>query len=56
MQTIGYELKVLRIERGMTQKELAQASGLGLNSIINLEQGRNVSPSTIRKVRSILMP
>lgn len=54
MQTIGFELKTKRIELGHTQKELCKLAGVGLNSLINLESGRNVSPSTIKKVRTAL--
>lgn len=54
MQTIGYELKTKRIENGMTQKELCSLAGVGLNAVINLESGKNVSPTTIKKVRTAL--
>lgn len=54
MQTIGFELKVKRIEMGHTQKDLSRLAGVGLNSIINLESGKNVSPTTIKKIRTAL--
>lgn len=54
MQTIGFELKTKRIEMGHTQKELCKIAGVGLNSLINLENGKNVSPTTIKKVRTAL--
>ena len=41
---IGERLKALRIARGMTQLELAQATGLSLSIIAQLEQGETANP------------
>src|SRR5947209_7682992 len=35
------KLKSLREQKGWTQQQLAEASGLGQRSVSNLEQGRN---------------
>lgn len=43
-----------RIEKGYTQKQLAQEAGCGLNAIINFEAGRNVRPSTVAKITKAL--
>ena len=37
-------LKILRKHRGMTQKELSDASGVSCNSIINYENSRRLNP------------
>ena len=49
-------LRTLRKYRNMTQKELADASGVSCSSIINYENGRRVSPpiSILNKLASAL--
>lgn len=54
MQEVGYVLKKIRIENGLTQSEVCKAAGVGKNALVNLENGRSVSPSTIRKVKDTL--
>lgn len=54
MQEVGYVLKKIRIENGFTQSEICKLAGVGKNALINLENGRSVSPSTIRKVKETL--
>lgn len=54
MQEIGYTLKKIRIENGFTQEDICKAAGVGKNALINLENGRGVSPTTIRKVKETL--
>lgn len=54
MQEIGYTLKKIRIENGFTQSEICKAAGVGKNALVNLENGRSVSPNTIRKVKETL--
>ena len=54
MQEVGYILKKIRIENGFTQEDICKAAGVGKNALINLENGRGVSPTTIRKVKETL--
>ena len=54
MQEIGYTLKKIRVENGYTQEDICKLAGVGKNALINLENGRNVSPTTIRKVKETL--
>lgn len=54
MQDVGYILKKIRIENGFTQEDICKAAGVGKNALINLENGRGVSPTTIRKVKDTL--
>ena len=54
MQEIGYVLKKIRIENGFTQEDICKLAGVGKNALINLENGRGVSPITIRKVKETL--
>lgn len=54
MQEVGYILKKIRIENGFTQEDICKAAGVGKNALINLENGRGVSPTTIRKVKDTL--
>lgn len=54
MQEVGYVLKKIRIENGFTQSDICKAAGVGKNALVNLENGRSVSPSTIRKVKETL--
>lgn len=46
---MGYRIKQLREERGMTQDELAQASGIGRVTIALIESGatKNASSKTL---------
>ena len=48
-------LRKLRIEAAMSQRELAEASGVTQGTISRLEQGdTNVQPSTLRKLAAAL--
>lgn len=52
---IGARIRELRIERGMLQKELAEAVGLTRPSITNIEAGRqNVSGPVARCIAAAL--
>lgn len=39
-ETVGARIRALRIEQGMTQEELALASGVTRNVLIDVEHGR----------------
>ncbi|NLC83773.1 MAG: helix-turn-helix transcriptional regulator, partial [Ruminococcaceae bacterium] len=41
MQSIGDRIRLLRIDRKLTQKELAQELGIGYSTIQGYEQGLN---------------
>jgi len=48
-------LRKLRIEAALSQRELAEASGVTQGTISRLEQGdTNVQPSTLRKLAAAL--
>jgi transcriptional regulator with XRE-family HTH domain len=52
---IGGNLKRLRIERAMTQEELAQAAGIGTNTVTRLEADiTEPRPPTLRKLAQAL--
>lgn len=44
MGLFGDRLRELRIEAGLTQKELAERSGLSFQAVRDLEQGVNFDP------------
>ena len=47
---IGKRLKVMRISKTVSQKELAEETGLSIRTISNLESGKDVSLSTLIEV------
>ena len=52
---IGKKLRQLRIERAMTQEELAQAAGIGKNTVNRLETNiTEPRPPTLRKLAQAL--
>ena len=52
---IGDEVKRLRLRRAMTQQELADAAGLGINTIIRIEGNKTQPhPPTVRKLATAL--
>ncbi len=53
--TIGEKIKELRKEKGLTQEELAKATGITCASIINIEKGHNTpSPTSLYKISEAL--
>ena len=38
--SIGYKVKQIRLERGITQEQLAEAAGVGVTHISHLETGK----------------
>ena len=52
-QELGQRLKTLRLQRNITQKELAQATTLSLNSIKSLESGRAKLSTLIAVLREL---
>lgn len=53
-QRIGRRLKAIRILRGMTQKELADACGYSNTTICNIENGGDYKISTLHKIEEVL--
>lgn len=47
METFGYRVRAARKTRGMTQTQLAAASGLSQTTISDIERGRNASSADI---------
>lgn len=50
MQELGARISRLRIDRGLTQEKLARESGIGLASLVRLENGDNSRMSTVIRV------
>lgn len=48
MSTIGTRLRTARIKAGMTQQELAEATGVGRARICNLERDYGGERTTVR--------
>lgn len=53
-QRIARRLKAIRIIRGMTQKELADACGYSNATICNIEKGGDYKISTLHKIEEVL--
>lgn len=53
-QRIARRLKAIRILRGMTQKELADACGYSNTTICNIERGGDYKISTLHKIEEVL--
>lgn len=52
-QELGNRLKALRLQRNVTQKDLAEATTLSLNSIKSLEAGRGKLSTLIAVLREL---
>ena len=50
---LGHRIKALRLGKNMTQKELAEATTLSLNSIKSLESGRSKLSTLIAVLREL---
>lgn len=46
----GKQLKMLRVERDLTQEELGKKSGLSKTTIVRIENGLNFSNRTYQKL------
>lgn len=54
-EEIGAELQTLRVQRGLTVRELGETSGLAFTTISKIENGRyNVSVDILGKVADAL--
>ena len=50
---LGHRIKALRLRKNITQKELAEATTLSLNSIKSLESGRSKLSTLIAVLREL---
>ena len=50
------DYKLERENRGWTQKQLSEKSGVSIQTIFNLEKGRKIKESTKRKIAKALCP
>ena len=50
LKDIGLRMKEYRIRQRMQQKELAEGAGVGLDTVVRLEQGKNVSFDKILRI------
>lgn len=53
-QRIANRVKLLRIERKMSQKQLADACGYSNTTICNIERGGDYKISTLHKIEKVL--
>lgn len=53
-QRIARRVKSVRISRGLTQRELADACGYSNTTICNIENGGDYKISTLRKIEEVL--
>ena len=53
-QRIARRLKAIRILRGLTQKELADACGYSNATICNIEKGGDYKISTLHNIEEVL--
>ena len=54
LRELGSRLKAIRIERMMTQEELAEQTNLARRTISNLESGKDISFATVIEVMRAL--
>lgn len=54
VKTLCERLRQARIRRQFTQAELAQRAGVGVNTVSNLEAGRNVGIDVVVRVAMVL--
>lgn len=47
IEMIGETMRRFRLERNMSQKDLAKSAGVALSSVASLEKGQSVSLSTL---------
>ncbi|MGF1472007.1 MAG: helix-turn-helix domain-containing protein [Rubrobacteraceae bacterium] len=54
MDTVGANLRRLRLEAALTQRELATQAGVSQDLITRVENGRKPHPTTVRKLAAAL--
>lgn len=50
LKEVGLRIKEYRIRQNLQQKELAEGAGVGLDTVVRLEQGKNVSFDKILRI------
>ena len=53
-ERLSNRIRVIRKQRGMMQKELADACGYSNATICNIEKGGDYKVSTLRKIEEVL--
>ncbi len=53
-QTIGENIRNLRLQRNLDRRDLAAQAGVALNAVKNLELGKNTTTETLIRVVRIL--
>lgn len=52
--TPGYQVKLWRLEAGLSQAELAEKAGLSRNGIASIERGGNVTLKSLKAIATAL--
>ncbi len=47
LKRLGEQLRRLRLEQNVSQKDLAKSAGVSLSSVVNIEKGKSISLSTL---------
>lgn len=50
LKCVGNDIKELRIEKKLSQKELAKISGVSISTIMRIEQGKNIGLESFVKI------
>ena len=50
LQTVGTMVRLLRLQKGWNQKELGKKAGLGLGVVYSVENDRNTTLKTLKKL------
>ena len=54
LRSLGERLATIRLSRNITQKQLATTAGIGLRTLVRIEEGQNSSLETLIKVMHAL--
>jgi transcriptional regulator with XRE-family HTH domain len=51
---IGRRVRDLRLQRALSQEDLAERAGISRGTVVNIERGARVHPSTLRQIARAL--
>jgi len=51
---IAYRVRLLRQQKALSQEDLAEKAGVSRATVLNMERGRAVHPSTLRRLAKAL--